>query len=311
MSVENYYEILGVSETATQDEIKKAYRKKAVEHHPDKGGSEEIFKKIASAYDVLGDENKRRDYDHRKNNPFQGGGGFNGFNPFEDFFGNQFYQQRKRNVPEKNLELTVTVLESFRGIEKIINYMRNTSCNSCNGQGGDRKDCHVCKGEGFLTLRQGTGMFIQLTRQVCNNCKGKGYILTQACYSCNGNTTTTSTESLSIKLPHGVDNGQTFRLSKKGDFNNGIYGDLIIKINLIPENNFEKSGNDLIYNLFFSYEDLNKDTIEIPHPHGQMSISLPKEFDTSKPLRVKSKGFNINGQGDLFIKQYVRFKKYS
>ena len=105
-----------------------------------------------------------------------------------------------------------------------------------------------------------------------------------------GNTTTTSTESLSIKLPHGVDNGQTFRLSKKGDFNNGIYGDLIIKINLIPENNFEKSGNDLIYNLFFSYEDLNKDTIEIPHPHGQMSISLPKEFDTSKPLRVKSKG---------------------
>lgn len=306
--MDNYYEILGVSETATQDEIKKAYRKKAVEHHPDKGGSEETFKKIASAYDVLGDENKRRDYDNRKNNPFSNASG--GFNPFEEFFANNFYKQRKRSVPEKVVEVNVGVLESFKGIDKSVTFVRKNQCMSCLGSGGERTNCNVCQGNGFITVKQGTGLFVQISRHVCQGCSGRGYTITNMCYSCNGSGNFSSTETVNIKLPHGIDSGQLFRLKSIGDFQEGIQGDLIIKINLVPENNFEKNGNDLIYNLFFSLEDLSKKTFEVPHPNGTLSINLPSEIDTSKPLRVKSKGFN-NGQGDLFIKQFVRFKRNS
>jgi len=306
--LENYYEILGVKETATQEEIKKAYRKKAVEHHPDKGGSEEVFKKIASAYDILGDENKRKDYDNRKNNPFSNMSG--GFNPFEEFFNNNFYKQRKRSVPEKVIEVSIGVLESFRGVEKSITFVRKNQCMSCLGSGGERTNCNICQGNGFITVKQGTGLFVQVTRHICQSCSGKGYSIVNMCYSCNGSGNISNTETVNIKLPHGIDTGQLFKLKSIGDFHDGIQGDLIIKINLVPENNFEKNGNDLIYNHYFSLEDLNRKTFEVPHPNGTMSINLPNEIDTSKPLRVKSKGFN-NGQGDLFIKQFVRFKRNS
>lgn len=308
--MDNYYEILGVNENATQEEIKKAYRKKAVEHHPDKGGSEEVFKKIASAYDVLGDENKRKDYDNQKNNPFNNGG-FNGFNPFDEFFGNGFFKQRKRSTPEKVLDVSVGVIESYNGVDKNVTYMRNHGCGTCNGSGGDRTDCVTCGAQGFISIRQGTGIFVQISRQICNSCGGRGFTIKNKCFSCDGRGVFTNTETISIKLPHGVDEGQVFKLRSKGDFSNGQYGDLMIRIKLTPENNFEKHGNDLIYNLFYNYKDLLKSTIEIPHPSGSLSINLPNEIDTSKPLRIKSKGFNVNGQGDLFIKQFVKFKKDS
>lgn len=309
--MENYYQILGVSETATQEEIKKAYRKKAVEHHPDKGGSEETFKQIASAYDVLGDENKRRDYDNRKNNPFANAGpNFQGFNPFEEFFNNSFYKTRKKAAPEKVIELNVGVLESFKGIEKTVNYIRKHQCNGCKGTGGNRTDCGTCGGQGFVSIRQGTGLFIQITRQTCNSCSGRGYTITNACHICSGNGSISNAETINLKLPHGIDEGQLFRLKSHGDFQEGVYGDLVIKIRLLPENNFEKNGADLIYNLYFNYEDLKKQTVEIPHPNGNLSINLPSEIDTSKPLRIKSKGFG-NGQGDLFIRQFVKFKRNS
>lgn len=309
--MENYYEILGVSENATQEEIKKAYRKKAVEHHPDKGGSEEIFKKIASAYDTLGDETKRQNYDSRRNNPFgnmnQGFGG--GFNPFEEFLNRSFTQQRKRNAPDKIIEVNVGTLESYRGVEKNITFIRNHNCNTCSGSGGEKIQCVNCGGVGYHSVRQGTGMFIQMTRHICEICRGKGSSLKNACYSCNGNGLLSKSESISIRLPQGIDSEQMFKLKSQGDFFEGTYGDLILKIKLVSENNFEKSGNDLIYNLFYTLEDFKKVSVEIPHPDGSISISLPKEIDTSKPLRVKSKGFNLNGIGDLFIRQYVKFKR--
>lgn len=310
--MENYYEILGVTENATQEEIKKAYRKKAIEHHPDKGGSEELFKNIAKAYDTLGDENKRKEYDNKKNNP-NPFGDFGGFNPFSDFGGfNQFFNQRKRTIPSKIIDVTLTVLESYRGIDKHITYMRNHNCLTCNGSGGERINCDVCNGDGFVSVRQGTGMFVQITRHICQKCSGNGFSLKTKCFSCNGNGTIQNTETISVKLPHGTDSGQSFKLSQRGDFYNGSYGDLILRINLTPENNFEKNGDDLIYNLFFSYEDLSKNSVEIPHPSGTLSINLPSEFDTSKPLRVKSKGFNSqNGVGDLFLRLYVKFTRNS
>ena len=308
MSSDNFYQVLGVGETATQEEIKKAYRKLAVQHHPDKGGSEETFKNISVAYDTLGDENKRRDYDNRKNNPFQGMGG-GGFGGFEDLFENIFHTQRKRNVPETILDLNIGVLESYNAVDKIINYFRKHACNTCSGTGGERIRCSRCNGEGFINLRQGTGLFMQVTRHVCDVCQGNGHMITKKCVTCNGQSTISTTESISIKLPHGVDTGQSFRIQGKGDFSNGVYANLVLRLNVIPEKDFEKNGNDLIFNQFFNLEDLNKTTIEVPHPSGNISITLPEDFDTSRPLRIKSKGFRINGEGDLYVKQHVRFKR--
>jgi molecular chaperone DnaJ len=308
MKTENFYNILGVEENSTQEEIKKAYRKKAVEHHPDKGGSEEEFKKISEAYDMLGDEQKRKQYDNQKNNPFAGFGGGGG-NPFEDFFGNQFYRQRKRVVPDKVIEITVGVLESYNANEKTITYQRKHPCNTCNGGGGDKTKCNSCNGVGYSEIKIGTGIFVQIVRQPCALCKGNGFMYKTRCTTCNGETTVNSMETITIKLPHGIDEGQFLKLQEKGDFQQGMYGNLILKIKVIPENNFEKSGNDLVYNSYLNLSEVQNDELDIPHPDGKLNIKLPNEFDTSKPLRVRSKGYNLEGKGDLFIKLFVRFKR--
>ena len=292
--MKNFYETLGVNETATQEEIKKSYRKLAVEHHPDKGGDENKFKEISEAFDTIGDNDKRQQYDNQRSNPF--GGGFNPFggggNPFEDMF-NNMHSHRQPSVPDKVIEVMVGVLESYNGSDKTITYSRKHKCGGCNGSGGDRVNCGTCRGEGFTIQRIGTGMFIQMVRQVC--------------YSCNGETTKSSIENLSIKLPHAVDDGQFLRLQGKGDFHNGIYGNLVLRIKVSPENNFEKLGNDLVYNAFFDLESLKKGTLDVNHPKGNISVKLPIDFDTTKPLRVKSKGFN--NVGDLFIKLNVKFSR--
>jgi curved DNA-binding protein len=114
-------------------------------------------------------------------------------------------------------------------------------------------------------------------------------------------------ESIKIKLPHGIDDGQFLKLQGKGDFHDGFFGNLVIRVKTKPENNFEKMGDDLIYNAVFSKEDLDKPTLEVPHPSGSISITMPNLFDTTKPLRVKSKGYN--GVGDMFVKQHVKFNR--
>jgi molecular chaperone DnaJ len=306
--MKNFYETLGVNETATQEEIKKSYRKLAVEHHPDKGGDENKFKEISEAFDTIGDNDKRQQYDNQRSNPF--GGGFNPFggggNPFEDMF-NNMHSQRRPSVPDKVIEVMVGVLESYNGSDKTITYSRKHKCGGCNGSGGDRVNCGTCRGEGFTIQRIGTGMFVQMVRQVCHSCNGNGFTYSRTCGSCNGETTKSSIENLSIKLPHAVDDGQFLRLQGKGDFHNGIYGNLVLRIKVSPENNFEKLGNDLVYNAFFDLESLKKDTLDVNHPKGNISVKLPIDFDTTKPLRVKSKGFN--NVGDLFIKLNVKFSR--
>lgn len=303
--MENFYQILGVKETATQDEIKKVYRKLAVKHHPDKGGSEETFKKISEAYDTLSDQNKRNQYDNSRKNPFNGMGG----NPFEDIFGN-FYTQRKRAVPDKIIDIEIGTLESYNSSDKVITYQRKHACDSCNGNGGDKVQCGTCNGLGFSTVTMGTGLFTQTFRQPCNICRGSGEIFKTKCGMCHGEGTKSEIESIKIKLPHGVDDGQFFKMQGKGDYSNGMYGNLFIRVKMTPEKGFEKVSDDLIYNAFLSLDDLNNSDFNLPHPDGDLSIKLPEEFDTSKPLRVKSKGFKgQHGNGDLFIKLFVKYKR--
>jgi molecular chaperone DnaJ len=302
MNTESYYEILGVNESANQDDIKKAYRKLAKEKHPDVGGNEDEFKKISDAYDTLGDENKRRNYDNRKNNPFSDVHGF------DDIF-NMFNQRRQKTGPVTKVDLSVGVLESYKAIKKVVSYKRNKKCDPCQGSGGKTQICKTCNGEGVTWERAGNSMFVQMVQKICSSCSGYGKSIIEPCFVCNGSGTRGEIKQVEIKLPHGVDNGQFVKLSGMGDYFDGIYGDLIVRINLTSENNFDKYQNHLTYNAFLNLEDIKTGSITVSHPDGDISVKLPKKFDTSIPLRVKSKGFKYREVGDLIINQYVKFNR--
>lgn len=309
----NYYEILGVSKDASQDEIKKAYRKLAVEYHPDKnpnGG--EKFKEISAAYDIIGDEEKRRIYDQQNSNPF-GNGGWGG-NPFnmDDLFGNMFrggFGQKQNKTPDKVIEVQMGVLDLFKGLDKQITYNRKISCGECKGTGGNRVSCQDCGGQGYKTQRGGTGLFTQIIRTICSSCGGNGSRLINACHSCGGSGNKESVETINLNFPTNIDDGQMLKVHQRGDIINNNVGDLIVKLRIIPQNNFEKSDNDLVYNAYFTLDDLKKDSFDIPHPDGLLSINFLKEFNTQIPLRVRGKGFRSNAIGDLIIKMNVKYTR--
>lgn len=299
--MENYYEILGVTENSTQEEIKKAYRQKSKEYHPDKGGDENIFKKINEAYSILGDENKKREYDNRNTNPF-------GFDPFDGMFGDLFNRHRSgqvRRAPDKVIQINVGAVDSYLGKEINVSFSRKINCEPCNGQGGKRNTCNTCGGTGVITQRVGNAFFSNIIQIQCNSCNGKGYTLTDVCNSCSGEGKVNEDKNILINLPKGISDGQLIKASGMGDYHNGMFGDVIIKINLIPQDGFEKSNGDLIYSKFLTLEDFNKDHIEIPHPDGPLNIKTPDVIDTSRPLKVRGKGYK-NENGDLYVKMYVR-----
>lgn len=313
MTVENLYTILGVSENATQDEIKKAYREKSKKCHPDVGGSEDEFKKINEAYSILSDDNKKREYDFKKNNP-NAGQGFNFNDIFDQMFGSNAFngfgnERRKSVVPDKIIELEVTPEESYNSVEKVIQYVRKESCDSCKGKGGDKITCQSCKGQGFFTRSMHNGLFNQILRSVCNFCNGNGYTLTNKCHTCQGNGFKQIMDSVRISLPHGIDDGQFLKVQGKGDYTNNGYGNLLLKIKMVSTPEFEKLNSDLIYNRFFSLEDLDKESFSIPHPSGELTVKFPKNFDTSVPLRVKGKGYHTDKVGDLYVKMNIRYTR--
>ena len=305
--MENFYQILDVPETASQEEIKKAYRKKAVESHPDKGGDEEVFKKISEAYDTLGDEEKKRQYDNNRKNPF---GGFDGdpFNMFNDFF-NNVRQNNPRKAPDKVVELNIGTLDSYIGKNVDINFSRKINCNTCNGKGGDRVTCSKCNGSGRITQRIGNSFFSNIVQMPCDACSGQGFSLNNVCFSCAGEGKNNETKSININLPHGITDGQMIKAKQMGDYHEGSFGDIIFKIKVNPQDGFDKVNNDLVYNYQMSLEDFNKDMIDVPHPSGNLNIKLPEEVDTTKPLRVKGKGFKNDGIGDFYVNMYVKHKR--
>jgi molecular chaperone DnaJ len=313
----NYYETLGISKDATQEDIKKAYRKLAIQHHPDKGGDENKFKEIAVAYETLGDETKRQQYNYKLDNPnanMFGGNPFEGPSMddiFSQMFGDRFgRQQQQRRAPDKVIEVQISVLETYNGTTKNINFSRKTPCDVCSGNGGDKAVCNTCNGNGHIVQRAGTGMFTQIITSACPTCSGSGYTVKNACHGCLGTGSKNIIENLNITFPKNVDNGQMLRVPQKGDFHQGMNGDLILRVIIVNDNGFEKSSNDLIYNVFFNLEDLNKNDFEVPHPDGKISVKFPKEFNTQIPLRIKYKGFvNGNNIGDLYIKMNVKFTK--
>jgi molecular chaperone DnaJ len=305
--MKDYYKILEVEEKASAEDIKKSYRSLSKKYHPDVNpDGAEKFKEIAEAYEVLSSPDKKSQYDDNKNNPYGG-------TPFEDIFKNMFNQgqsnfrqQRRKSAPDKVIKLQVTPLESYGGIEKDIHYIRNNHCQSCNGSGGEQQSCGTCKGLGFQIKTFGTGYMVQQIRTACPTCAGRGYTLVHKCYQCNGNGTKAATNDVKVKLPVGVDSGQYLKLNNLGDFVNGEYGDLVVQVEMVPSGGFEKLNNDLIYNLFLNLEEVQKDKFIIPHPDGDLSMDAPRMFDSSRPLRLRGKGYS---GGDMYVKLNVKFER--
>lgn len=302
--MKDYYKILEVNENSTIDEIKKKYRILSKKYHPDVNpDGDEKFKEISEAYDVLSDTNKRAQYDNQRRNPFQGG---NMNDIFSNMFNNSpFHQQKRKQSPDKIVRVQITPVESYLGSEKTIQYVKDNHCQTCNGSGGEQQACNSCGGQGFHVKSFGTGFLVQHIRTTCPSCAGRGFTLVHKCYSCNGGGTKSTVNTINVKLPHGIDNGQYIRLENQGDFKHGDYGDLIIQIELVNKDGFEKINNDLIYNLFLDLEGLKQKKYEIPHPKGGLSVDAPNIFDTSKPLRIRKMGYN---GGDMYIKLNVKFK---
>lgn len=305
MNTEDYYSILGVTETATQDEIKKNYRKLAKENHPDKGGDEETFKKISLAYDTIGDEDKRQRYDMERKNPFAGGG-FSFNDMYNSFFGQQRQQPRNHTT---NIDLNIGTIESYLGGKKTFTFKRKIKCETCDGSGGDKRTCPGCQGRGQQVNQINIGGFVQLVATDCGHCGGRGEVLVNPCFVCNGATNKDEIKTVDINLPHGIDDGQFLRLKSLGDFRNGVYGDLVVRIKIYSQDNFEKFGNNLIYNSFLSLDDMQKESFTIPHPDGDLNIKFPRKIDTSIPLRVKGKGYKTDIVGDLIINQYLKYDR--
>jgi len=312
--MKNYYEILGVNETATQDEIKKSYRKLSKQYHPDVNpDGDEKFKEIAEAYEILGDDNKRKNYDNQKNNPFANFGQ-------GDFDINQMFEQmmnmggrQKPKAPDKVMEIKISPVESFFGIKKDLNLKTYNKCKPCDGEGGDKKVCETCKGHGVLIQVIGTGMFRQQFQVQCNVCHGKGSIIYKKCGGCNGSGLNIEDELVSVNIPANVDDGDFMRLKNKGDYNTNIKtkGDLILKVLMQKTDNFEKIGKDLIYNKKISPLDIIlENSFEIEHPEGKLMVNFPEKLNTETPLRVINKGYlTPEGRGNFYIKVIVEKKE--
>lgn len=306
--MKDYYKILEVEENASDEEIKKSYRSLSKRFHPDVNpDGAEKFKEINEAYEVLGNGEKRQQYNQRKNNPYAGSN-------FEDMFsqmfgggGNGFRQQpRRKSAPDKIVRVQISPVESFLGTDKTINYFRDIHCNSCGGAGGEQQACHTCGGVGYQVKTFGTGFMVQQVRTVCNTCGGRGYTLVHKCYYCDGRGTKPNTHEIKINIPVGADSGQFLKLQDAGDFKNGEYGDLLIQIEVVPKDGFEKMNNDLIYSLTLDIQGIQQDKFTIPHPDGELVVQAPKIIDTSKPLRLRGKGFL---DGDMYLKLILKYER--
>jgi len=305
--MKNYYNILGVNENATQDEIKKSYRLLSKQYHPDVNPEgNEKFKEISEAYDVLGNQDKKNNYDNQKNNPFHGfnGGGFDIHSVFNEMMNGG--RQTQRKAPDKVIGVDITPNESFFGVKKEFKYEFFNYCNPCNGSGGDRRTCRTCNGQGFIVQKIGNSMFQQIINTQCTTCGGAGNVISNPCSLCSGNGVIKEVDTVSVNVPKNVDNGDFVRLGSKGDFNQVTQnrGDLILKIILNKADGFEKNGKNLIYyKTLTAIELITKSKIQVPHPEGELNIHIPNNLNSDNPLRVVNKGFKYNdGIGDFFIK---------
>ena len=327
----DYYKVLGVDKNASDDEIKKAYRKKAMEFHPDKNDgdteAESKFKEAAEAYDTLSSPDKKSSYDrYGSDGPSGYNGGFGGFNmddifsQFGDVFGNSFNQrygggQRPQSKGSNlRIKVSLTIDEILKGAVKKLKYKRQDKCSSCNGVGGsDPRTCIPCNGSGQRTIVQNTP-FGQI-RQVatCPDCSGSGKVVAVKCNSCRGEGTSIKEQVVDVEIPMGVSNGMQLTMQGFGNhIKNGVAGDLQIIREEIIDHSFRRENNNIVVEKTISVIDaIIGSNIKVISPHGEIPIAIEPGTEHGKVYRISGKGIpDINyGLGDLYVKISVKIPK--
>ena len=330
MNNTEYYDRLGLSKDASQDEIKRAYRKLSKKYHPDinkEPGAEEKYKEILEAYETLSDAQKRAAYDQYGPdgaNGFGGQGSFGGFDGgagfggFEDIFSSFFGgggATRNPNAPRQGDDLQYRVNLSFEeavfGAEKEIHYNREVTCKTCSGSGAkpgtSPVTCGRCHGHGVINVDTQTPLGMMRRQVTCDVCHGTGQEIKDPCQTCRGTGREKQSHTVSVKIPAGVETGQQIRLAGQGEagFNGGPYGDLFVVINVNPSDKFTRDGSTIYYtlNIYFVQAALG-DTVEVPTVHGNVEMVIPAGTQTGKTFRLKGKGaprLRGGSQGDQLV----------
>ena len=327
---EDFYDVLGVSRDASEDEIKQAYRKKAAKHHPDVSDdddAEERFKKIQKAKEVLTDEEKRRQYDQLGHEQFTKadkrgatggggpgpggaggpfGGGAGGAGGFEDLF-NQFFggsggrggrrDNRPRQGSDLRTSLTIDLTEAFEGTTKEFTIERPTRCDTCNGEGhppnADVRTCPQCNGQGQVRQVQQTPLGRVQQTSTCPRCEGAGEIYSEDCSDCGGDGIVREEATLSVDVPAGIQSGQSLRMEREGapGENGGPSGDLLIEVDVDSGDRFERDGDDLRVEEAVSFpQAVFGDTIDIETVDGVVEMDIPPGTQSGETFRLKGKG---------------------
>jgi molecular chaperone DnaJ len=345
MAKRDYYEVLGVSKNASAEEIKKAYRKKALQYHPDKNQgdkeAEEKFKEAAEAYEVLRDPGKKQRYDqfgHAGVGGAAGGGGFGGFSDIEDIFsafgdifgghfgsfggfgGSRSYGssgggRRVTRGSDLRVKVKLTLSEVANGTEKKIKVKKYVQCQHCNGTGAKNASaystCSTCRGTGRVTRVANTLLGQMQTTSTCPTCQGEGKIITDKCSYCAGEGVIRDEEIIPIKIPAGVGEGMQMTVTGKGNAarRGGINGDLLVVITEDDHPELVRDGNNLIYNLFLSFPEITLGTTaEIPTVESKVKVKIEPGTQPEKILRLRGKGLpdvNGYGRGDLLVRIHV------
>lgn len=337
MQKRDYYEVLEVDRSASAEEIKKAYRKKALQYHPDRNPgdatAEEKFKEAAEAYEVLSDPDKRARYDRYghagvQNDPSGGfsggmtmedifahfgdlfGGHFSGFSGFSGFGGGPQGVERPRGS-DLRLRVKLTLEEIASGVKKKYKIKKYVPCPHCNGTGASSPKayttCPECHGTGSVTRITNSILGRMQTTRVCPTCGGEGKVITDKCSHCNGEGVILDEETITVPIPKGVEDGMQLSMQGKGNAarRGGQAGDLIIVIEEQPHSDFVRQGNDLIYNLQLSYaQAVLGDSVEVPTLEGKVKISIDPPASAGKILRIRGKGLpsvNSRQKGDLLV----------
>lgn len=346
MANKDYYNILGVSKNANQEEIKVAFRKLAHKHHPDKGGDANEFKEINEAYQVLGNEQKRKQYDQFGSNfnNMGGGGGFdfsgfqNGgfsgsninfedlgdlFGGFGDMFGfsNRSAERRGGSNSGESIEavLVIDFKEAIFGIEKEILVDKNLKCEKCGGNGAEPGSkvttCATCKGSGRVFKVQRTIFGAMQSEAVCPDCRGEGQRYSQKCSKCNGHGIYKGQEKMRVKIPAGINDGEAIRLSGKGHAGpkGSSAGDLILRIRINQSNEFKRVNYDIFTKVNINVKQaILGDKININTVHGEFVLKIPEGTQSGTTFKIKGKGvtkLRNGGFGDHFVEVVVIIPK--
>lgn len=337
----NYYDILGVSKSASAEDIKRAYRKLAHQHHPDKGeGNTEKFKEINEAYQVLGAEDKRSQYDQygqtfdqaqRNGGGFQGGP-FGGGSPFGDasgfdfsggigdlgdIFGDLFGSQSERSTRRNHgvdleMGIKLTFEESVFGVEKNITLEKRDTCKTCGGNGAEKGTkvvtCPKCHGQGQIRTQRQTVFGVMASAVACDRCQGMGKIPEVPCKTCNGNGNLRQEKTLSVTIPAGIAHGQRIRVSGEGEagYRGSEPGDLYLVVQVTPHKEFVRDGHNLRMELPISFTQAALGTkIHVKTLDGTIELKVPNGTQSGTVLKVKSKGVphvgDKNHRGDLLV----------